>query len=309
MKIRSRYIISICYYSKEELLNFISENSIEIFMFNVVDDYHFEFEISKKNYHKLSKHFSDIKIEKIYGFESIVNSILKNKITAISIVISLLFYMFLNTRIYSINIQGTNDYINNYIASRFDEFLLKKYQKMPNIDEIKKIEEILKMDLCDKVDLISITSKGTYIFVNYVKKGDEIILEQKHGKMYAKKDGIIKSINIESGKVMIDVNDYVKNGDLLVDDTLYYKDKPIVVGTLGRVMAYTYGRINVSCISTNMEKAEIYQLLLSKARYEISKSFDIYSYIEKEIVLSYVNQNNIATMDIHYTLVENIIKF
>ena len=77
-----------------------------------------------------------------------------------------------------------------------------------------------------------------------IKMGGDIVeIEQKHGKMYAKKEGIIKSFDIESGKIVKEINDYVKVGDLLVDDTILYKDKAIVVGTLGRVMAYTFNNI------------------------------------------------------------------
>lgn len=309
IKIRTYYRCQVTYYSKEVFIASCFHHGIDIYDFVIHDHYNFEFIISKKDYKKLKNYYLELKIVKKYGFESFLNFAWINKFTFALLILSISLYSFLGTRIYSVKINGTSDSINDYISKRLDELDIGRLSKMPSSDELKQVEDILKMELLEQLELISINSKGTYIFVNYEKKGDIVEIEQKHGKMYAKKEGIIKSFDIESGKIVKEINDYVNVGDLLVDDTILYKDKAIVVGTLGRVMAYTFNNITVSCSSKGLEKAEVYQLLLSKARYEVSKNFDRYSYIDKEIIMSYINQNDVANMTIHYTLVENIAKF
>lgn len=310
MKIfNSLVLCSLKYYSKELFLQSCYHNQIEIEDFIEVDKYTYRFKTSYSNYKKLSKYYTGIEIIKKYGFLSLVELIKTNKLLSVLLIICLCFYLYLNKHIYQIEINGVSNQINSYIREKLKEFEIDKYQYMPQNSDLKEIENILKMDLMDSVDLLSITSKGTYIFVNYTKKGDLIELEKKNGKIYAKKDGIIKSFQIDSGKILCDVNDYVKKGDLLVDDYLYYKDKPIYVGTKGEIYAYTFNKISLSCVSKGLEKSEIYHLLLTKARYEVSKSFDANSYIDKELIVSYINQNDVANMTIHYTLVENIVSF
>ncbi len=309
IKIKTYYRCQVTYYSKEVFIASCFHHGIDIYDFIINDRYNYEFIVSKKDYKKLKNFYLELSIIKKYGYESFFNFVWINKFAFSLLILSILLYLFLGTRIYCVKINGTSDSINNYISKRLDELDICRSRKMPSSDELKQIEDILQMELLEKLELISINSKGTYIFVNYEKKGDIVEIEQKHGKMYAKKEGIIKSFDIESGKIVKEINDYVNAGDLLVDDTILYKDKAIVVGTLGRVMAYTYNDITISCSSKGLEKSEVYQLLLSKARFEVSKNFDRYSYIDKEIIMSYINQNDIANMTIHYTLVENIAKF
>lgn len=308
IKIRTIYSCKVTYYSLEKFLEYCKNNEISISNLEV-DNYTFYFNVTKKNYVKLKLFVNEIIIIKKYGLEKIYEITKLNKISIMLLVFSFCLYAGLNNRIYQITINGTNILLNDMIRQRIDELNISRYQLMPNNKELKELEKILKMEFIDYIDVISVNSKGTYIFINYAKKGEEVEIIEKHGKMYAKKDAIIKSFDIESGKIVKEINDYVKKGELIVDDTLYYNDKPIIVGTAGTVFGYTFNKISLSCISTGLEKSEIYQILLSKARYEITKNFQLGEYIEKEIILSYINQNEIANMTIHYTLVENIISF
>lgn len=309
IKIRTYYLTKITFYSPEVFLFSCRNNGISIYNFNIIDQYNYQFLILKRDYNKLKKYYKDLEIQKVFGFEKVKNTIFLNKITTIFIIISFILYLFLNTRIYKITINGTSNEINNMINNRIEELGIKKLNKMPNHDSLKEIEEILKMDLVNYVDLLSVNSKGTYVFINYEKKGENVIIEKKNGKMYAKKDGIIKSFDIESGKIVKEINDYVKKGDLLVDDTISFKDKEVIVGTLGKVFAYTFNKVKVSCSSKNVEKSELYQMLLSRARYQLTKDLDEGGYIDKEVIMAFSDVNDVATMIIHYTLVENIVTF
>ena len=306
IKLRTYYLCRVTYYSKEAFLASCFHHGIRIFDFQIEDTYVFRFLITKSDYKKISRFYLELKVLKQYGIGAFFDLLLLHKLAFACLILSFCFYGFLNTRVYTIRINGNSDSINAYIRETIRQLGVAPMKTMPSNRELKELETILKMDLIEKVDLISVNSQGTYIFINYEKKGDEVVIEKKNGKMYAKKDGIIKAFEIESGKIVKEVNDYVRQGDLLVDDTITYKDKQYVVGTLGKVLAYTYNRIDISCVSANMEKSEIYHILLTKARYEIGKGFDSSSYIDKEIILSYTDQNGVANMSIHYTLVENI---
>lgn len=309
IKLRTHYQCEVTFYSKEVFLASCFHHGIRIFDFQIVDTYVFRFLISKSDYRKISRYYLELKVLKTYGIGAFFDLVLLHKVAFACLILSFCLYGFLNTRVYTIRINGNSDSINAYIRETIRQLGVAPMKSMPSNRELKELETILKMDLIEKVDLISVNSQGTYIFINYEKKGDEVVIEQKNGKMYASKDGVIKAFEIESGKIVREVNDYVRKGDLLVDDTITYKDKSYVVGTLGKVLAYTYNRITLSCVSTNMEKSEIYHFLLTKARYEVSRNFDASSYIDKEIILSYTDQNGVANMAVHYTLVENIVSY
>lgn len=308
MFIKSLYYLELTYYSPSEFLNFCHENYIILQDFSL-KGYKYYFWVDKKSYKKIKKNFKEVKLIKSKGLHTIFQHIKINFITILLLIFSFVFYLFLNTRVFMIEINGSNRNINQLISNRISSLDIKRFSQMPTNNELKELEILLKMELINYVDLLTINSQGTYIYINYQKKGDEVIIEEKKGKMYAKKSGIIKSFDIESGKIMKEINDYVNKGDLIVDDTLYYKDKEIKVGTIGKVWAYTFNKISLSIISKGMEESEVYQILLSKARYNISKNFQIGEYIDKEIILSYINQNGVADMVIHYTLVENICSF
>lgn len=307
--IRSFYLIKINYYSSKAFFKILKSNKIKIYFYNKVSEYDFIIKIQPRDLKKIKNLFSSTEIISSSGIIKSFELINKNKIFCLMLVISICFYFFINTRIFKIEIRGVNSSINAKITQSLNKFNIKKYEKKPSINDLKQIENILKMELLNDVDLISLNSKGNYIFVSYSKKGENAIVKEKNGKLYAKKDGIIKFFDIESGKILKEINDYVKKGDLLVDDTLYYKDKPIKIGTYGKVYAYTFNEITISLISTGLEKSEIYQILLNKARNQIISTFDEKSYIDKEIITSYINQNGVCTMKIVYTIVENIAIF
>ena len=307
--IKTYYLVSLKLYSESKLFEVLKNENIVIYNFKKKNEFDYTFYISKRHFNLLEKCFKGVTIIKTYGLEKALKLVKNNIFVVFSLVLSLLFYVYANTRIYDVKINGTNQKINEVISNRLNELGIKKHNPLPNNSSLKEIESILKMDLINEVNLLSINSVGTHIFVNYERKGGQILLEDKKGKMYAKKSAIIKAFEIESGKIVKEINDYVVEGELIVDDTLFYKDKKIVIGTLGKVFGYTFNKINISCNSIGLEESEIYQTLLLKARQEILKKLEKSDYIEKEIILSYVNQNGIANMELHYTLVENIVKF
>ena len=127
-------------------------------------------------------------------------------------------------------------------------------------------------------------------------------------KYYASKSGVIKSSLISRGNFLYSVNDYVKKGDLLIDDYVYINNKSIYVGGYGKVYAYTWTIVEISKSSNEGNYIDYYAYLLNKCRYEISKNFDNdeYIYEEKILISSFLNNN--IHLKIHYTTVENIAK-
>ena len=96
MKFKTYYLCQVNFYSQEVFLSSCFQHDIQIIDFKNIDNFQYEFIISKRDFKKLSKNYLDLKIIKIFGFESYIKSLLINKIAIISIIISMLFYFFLN---------------------------------------------------------------------------------------------------------------------------------------------------------------------------------------------------------------------
>ena len=124
--------------------------------------------------------------------------------------------------------------------------------------------------------------------------------------MYASKCGVIKSINISSGNVLVEPNEYVEEGQILVKSTITNsKGEEVYIGTQGRIYAYTWNIVEVE-ENNYVNEVESYVALLEKARRIVSHGFENEEKIDKEVILKYEVSENEMFLRIHYTCIENI---
>ena len=299
------YICEVVDYSTEHILQTIKNNKIEVLEFNKVDEYIYHIKINVKNYNKLLKVFPNLKIIYTHGLFFILKNRLIQKVTLISLVISVVFFIFLSSLIYKIEVKGNNKRITDNIYLLLDEYDIKKYRKIPTeivLEEVK--DAILEQNI--EIENIDFQVKGTTILLTYYLKEKENKHYVEYGKYYASKDGIISYYDIEAGNFLFSTNDYVKKGELLIDDYLHIDDKSIYIGGYGKVYAYTWVIVEFAIKSYKMEKVEVYSSMCQEARYKVSKNFTNEEKIIKENVLDFEYGKEISNIKIHYTLLENI---
>ena len=117
---------------------------------------------------------------------------------------------------------------------------------------------------------------------------------------------MIKYADIECGNYLFSSNQYVKQGELLIDDYLYVNDKSIYLGGYGKVYAYTWSMINLKIKTNSYSEVDAYTYLVDKARYSLCKKFTDDEKIEEEYILAFSYQKDYSSIKIHYTLLENI---
>lgn len=297
------YIYQISYFSSEYLLKKLKK--IKVSKLKKIDTYLYEVTINIIYHKEFKKLFPDAKLVKKKGIYFLIKEKLLKKLTIISLLIGLIFYLFLLSLIYRVDIKGNNQRINENILIVLNENKIYKYQKIPSLNTLEKVkEEIILQN--EEIENLDYKVKGTIIIFTYYLKEKEIKHYQQFGKYYAKKDGMIKYADIECGNYLFSSNQYVKQGELLIDDYLYVNDKSIYLGGYGKVYAYTWSMINLKIKTNSYSEVDAYTYLVDKARYSLCKKFTDDEKIEEEYILAFSYQKDYSSIKIHYTLLENI---
>jgi len=117
---------------------------------------------------------------------------------------------------------------------------------------------------------------------------------------------VIKKIMVEHGQKMIQVNDYVKKGDLLISAYINVNDtKQIELFTKAKVYAYTWKIIEYKCDTGIREESEILSYFLSECDRKALEDTNEGT-IDERNILSFKYGINSSYIKLHYQLIENI---
>ena len=223
------------------IYNNIKYNSLVKYDFNyiLIVDYD-SLEIISKNY--------KVDIIKYYGILGIKNYIRYNKHIIFGILISFcLFYLLINTT-FDVVINVSDTELKELIEVELSKHNIKKYKKTKNFDELELIKNKILEDNKEMIEWMSITLNGCVYEINVNKR----ILNKQEIKEYpsniiASKDGKIMYINSYSGQKMVDKNDYVKKGDILISGSIYKNDKLVdTISSSGKVYAEVWYTVKIN---------------------------------------------------------------
>ena len=121
---------------------------------------------------------------------------------------------------------------------------------------VEQIEQIL-MENVPQLLYISVKKRGTIYTIEALEKIDEDMTENTSpSHLIAEKNGIIKKMLIERGQAVVNVNDFVQKGDLLVSGELIIQDEiegeeeekeeGVYVRSIGDIYANTWYEVKVS---------------------------------------------------------------
>ena len=289
-------------------LNILNLNKINIYNFKKIDEYHYLFITHNNNVYKLKQLFKSFKIiNKIGPLNIIKNNILRIS-TIISLLFSLLLFYFMNNLVMDIKIKGDSSSLIEVIDIKLKEYNIEKYIVKKSNEELLKIEKEIAIDLYDKVEWIEIKNQGLNIVVNFLKRRESFNFIQSKKAIYSTKEGIIKSFEVEKGVKKVEINQYVRSGELLIDGTLIDpKENEIFIGAIGREYAYTWYNLSVEKEYEIYDDANIYIDLMNILNEKIDKEITGNDeYIENISVLKFKINNKKGYLNVHYTLVEDI---
>ena len=86
-----------------------------------------------------------------------------------------------------------------------------------------------------KIDYLNVYQKGSVLHVEYTPASHNQKTVLKYQDYIAKKDGIIRQLDVKQGNVLVKVNQYVKKGDVLISHQIEDTKQQIkMIPTLGK---------------------------------------------------------------------------
>lgn len=199
---------------------------------------------------KINKYYKYLNFEVVryYGQKHYFKLLKKYYLLFISLSLSLFLVFFFSNFIVDINIQSENEKLKNILLVSLSDLGIKKYTLKKSFSQIETVKEKIKNENNDIIDWLEIEVKGMRYIVSVEEKVIKTpVKENTSCDVYAKKDGLVKTIRVEKGTSYAKMNTYVKKGDLLISKDIYLNEN--VVGSVcakGSVYAQVYYTVNIN---------------------------------------------------------------
>lgn len=212
------------YYKFINKIKYINIKILEIkyinkFIYLKIEDKYLE----KLNKYLISYKFSIVKVTGIYD---ILNKIRRNYIFCICLLIGVILFFIMSNMVVKINIIHESSEIREIIADELDEYGIKVLSFKKSYKELDKIRQEILDKYPEKLDWMEFDVDGMIINVRIEER---IITDtsksDKVCNLVAAKSGIINDIKVEQGEVLVNINDYVNEGDILVTGVINYNEE------------------------------------------------------------------------------------
>ena len=184
--------------------------------------------IDSKYLDKLNKYLISYKfsIVKEIGIFDILNKIKRNYIFCICLFIGVILFFIMSNMVVKINIIHENREIREIIKDELDEYGIKVLSFKKSYKKLDKIRQEILDKYPDKLDWMEFDVDGMIINVRIEERIiTDTSKDDKVCNLVAAKSGIINDIKVEQGEVLVNINDYVNEGDILVTGVINYNEE------------------------------------------------------------------------------------
>ena len=253
MNLNNKLIISV----KGNINKFLLKCNINLSNIRYISNKEIIITINESDYQKLLKIYGfKYHIKNKKGFIKIKELCFIYKYFIYSCIIGFILLLFLSNIIFDINVICDNKNLKELIKKELinydiDRFKFKKSYKK---NELIKKEIIKKYK--DKIEWLEIKNDGVKIEVN--------VLERKTKKennnieinnIIAKKSGFIKKVIVEDGIKLIEENNYVNKGDIIISSDIYLNEElKERKNAKGKVYAEVWYKVKVEYPLNTLEK-------------------------------------------------------
>lgn len=229
--------------------------------------------------------------------------LVKTKLSIVGCIGFVLALFISNQYIWDVRIEGNNKKTNQKVQEVLNELHIDKGDRLRNYQELNEIYDRLKDAFKQDIDYLNIYQSGSVLMVEYTNSKGATKKQLDFRNIYAKKDGIIKQVDVSNGNILVKENEYVKKGAILVQNTITStSEETKIIPVEGHIYAYTYQTMEASMDAKKMDKGEAFSYLLFKIRMKL-QAIDK---IDRERVVEYGIINNKIVLKIQYILVEDI---
>lgn len=283
------------------LLNAFKKDHLIVFQLTKIDDNTYRFYLPI--YQRFLARKYNMQIIKSIGILYYLVVLFCKKINIIGVISFALTLLICSRFIFKVEITGNSPSNTKLVEEVLKENNINAGDLKKSYQELNEIYDDLKASFKGKIDYLNIYQEGGVLFVKYTNSVGAKEVENNFQNIYASKDGVIQSIDVSSGNIVVQVNQFVKKGDLLVSNTITSTDgENKIIATKGKVMAYTYVTYQGEIDAKKMDEGEAFSYLL----YTIRAKLGSIDKIDREKVLSYDIIDNKRVLKMQYVLIEDI---
>ena len=253
------------------LIKKIIQNNITIIDSKTKKDEYF-FTIYDDEYNKLM--MIDYKKVIIFvhykGIYNILNFIKINILYEIVTIMIIIIIFLSNYFILKINIHTNDINLHNKIMYYLMDNKIDKYSIKKDFNKINKIKNNLLNKYHDEIEWLEITKNG-YIYNIYLIKRtkNKPIQNNKKCNYVANKSGTITKIYASKGELLVQENNYINTGDILISGEIKYNDElKTEVCAKGKIYGEVWYEVDVTYPLT-----ETFYKKTKKKRYSLSINF------------------------------------
>lgn len=220
------------------------------------------------------------------------------------VICSLLVWWTLSHTIFAIAISGDQEESKTLIR----QTLQKMGYEPPFFDhDMQQLKADIKKRLENEIAWIEVYKEGSRYHIQFTTKEFADIEALGRNQLVAQKDGVIEHFELQHGNKLVAINDFVHAGDVLVSDVLSdSKQTEQELYVKGKVYAYTWKEVHVEMPDGELPQALQFYQLLFEARRQASEGLHGDERIYKENILQFHDNAGTISMDLHYTLIEDI---
>lgn len=298
--IESKLNINIKGHNIERFIKRLKNNNIEILNIVYISKDEINIKIYKKDYDKVIKLKTIYEIEIIdyYGLIKTKNNFLSNKYIIIFILVSLIGLYLITSLIFEVDIVTNDSKMENILISELEKYGIKKYRFKKNYIGLQEIKNKLLSNHKEELEWIEIENIGTKYIIRYEPRiKNDISTNTPLRHIIAKKDGVIRDMNISSGQIIKEVDSYVKKGDIIVSGYISLNGSvKDTVSSKGNVYAETWYKVTITYpykykeIKETGNNKEVFVIKLLNKDIEL---FNFNKYKTKKVENKTILKNNI----------------
>lgn len=283
------------------LLNAFKKDHLIVFQLTKIDDNTYRFYLPI--YQRFLARKYNISIIKSIGVLYYLIVLFCKKINIIGVISFALTLLICSRFIFKVEITGNSPGNTKLVEEVLKENNINAGDLKKSYQQLNDIYDDLKASFKGKIDYLNIYQEGGVLFVKYTNSVGAKEVENNFQNIYASKDGVIKNIDVSSGNIVVQVNQFVKKGDLLVSNTITSTNgESKIIATKGKITAYTYVTYQGEVDAKKMDEGEAFSYLL----YTIRAKLGSIDKIDREKVLSYDIIDNKRVLKMQYVLIEDI---
>lgn len=197
---------------------------------------------------KDKKSIYDIDLLDVYGKLKIKKYFKEHYVFIIFLIIGYVVLMFLSNFIFDIEVVHANFEIRELVYRELRKNGIEKYIFRKSYQELENIEKNILDNNKTKIEWIEINRSGTKYIVRVeerkIDKGEERF---EYQDIVSSKSGIITKVLAESGEIIKNTNDYIKDGEVVISGNITLPDGSSVLSRAsGKVYAEVWYLVDVS---------------------------------------------------------------